>query len=137
MATIHKSSVRPVENGLYKAEINGHQFMMDSQSGEESQAPTPKPFMLASLAGCTAIDVVALLEKMRVHYSDFCVETIAELSDEHPKYYTKTEIIYTIKVQPEDQAKMEKAVALSVEKYCGVHKMFEGFSSVKHRIVYL
>jgi putative redox protein len=137
MATIHKSTVRPAENGLYEAEIGGHKFMMDSQSGDLSQAPTPKPFMLAALAGCTAIDVTALLEKMRVSYSDFSVETIAELSDEHPKYYTKTEIIYNIKLQPEDQSKMEKAVALSVEKYCGVHKMFEGFSKVKHRIVYL
>ncbi len=137
MATIHKSIVRPTLNGLFEGEINGHKLLMDTHSDDDAQAPTPKPLMLIALAGCTAIDVAALLGKMRVAYSDFSVETLAELSDEHPKFYTKTEIIYYIKLLPEDQSKMEKAVDLSVEKYCGVHKMFEGFSAVEHKIVYL
>ncbi len=71
---------------------------------------------------------------MRVEYSHFQIHTRASLTDEHPKVYKHVYIIYSIRVKKEDEDKVQKAVALSIEKYCGVMAMFEKFAKVKTEI---
>lgn len=93
--------------------------------------------MLASLAGCTGIDVVSILTKMKVIFSNFSIDVNASLSDEQPQIYKDVKIIYKIKMAEADKLKMEKAVKLSEEKYCGVSAMFRAFAKVEHVIVYL
>lgn len=102
-------------------------------SGEGLRA---KPLMLSSLAGCTGMDIASLLEKMRVEVDEVNIHVSADLTDEHPKIYKKTHIVYTFTGQNLDETKLEKAVHLSFDRYCGVIAMFKTFSEVTFEIVY-
>jgi putative redox protein len=98
----------------------------------------PKALILSALAGCTAIDVIEILTKMRVAFSDFKIDVAADMSEEHPKVYTKVYLTYKIKLaNSEDQDKMQKAVNLSQEKYCGVSAMVVQFAKLEINIEYL
>jgi putative redox protein len=74
---------------------------------------------------------------MKVEFSDLSIDTEATLSDDHPKIYNHVKIIYKIKLAEADQSKMEKAVTLSADKYCGVMAMFRSFATIESSIVYL
>lgn len=81
---------------------------------------TPKKLTLLSLAGCTAMDVISLVQKMQQEVTYFDVAVEAPLTDEHPRHYTEMKIIYTLRGRGLDPEKVNKAVKLSKEKYCGV-----------------
>ncbi|MDX2049534.1 MAG: OsmC family protein [Chitinophagaceae bacterium] len=124
----------------FTADIYGHKILVDAKpdEGGEDRGPGPKTLMLASLAGCTGMDVVALLKKMRVEYSDFSIDVTALQTDEHPKIYAETRLVYSIRLKNKsDRPKMEKAVHLSQEKYCGVSEMFRRFSKLEFEVKYL
>jgi len=107
-------------------------------NGGTDTGPGPKRLMLASLAGCTGIDIVGILVKMKVAYSDLSIDTEATLSETSPKTYTHVKITYKIRLEKEtDRPKMEKAVALSEDKYCGVMAMFRSFAKLEREIIYL
>ena len=94
----------------------------------------PKALMLPSLAGCSGLDVVSLLAKMRAEVVEFYIDITAELTEEHPKFYNIVKVDYHFKdanLQPE---KIQKAVNLSVTKYCGVMEMFRQFATVETEI---
>lgn len=123
----------------FNCQIGGHQVKMDVShaDGGEDSAPSPKKLMLASLTGCTAVDIVSILTKMKVVFSQFSVEADAGLTEEHPKIYKEVKITYRIQLDESDRPKMEKAVKLSEEKYCGVMAMFRAFAEVQTVIEYL
>lgn len=128
------------ENGmLFHSIVNGHHIYLDTDTsaGGSDKGPRPKALMLVSLAGCTAMDVVSLLNKMRVEFEYFNVHVEADVSEEHPKVYTKVHIKYQIKGKNLDTTKVEKAVNLSQEKYCGVSAMFRKFAALTFEIEYL
>jgi putative redox protein len=140
MSTTHHSLVKHQEAMSFVVRQNGHEFLMDADeaSGGQDKGVRPKALMLSALAGCTGMDVVSLLNKMHVKFQDLSIEVAAELTEEHPRTYSSTEIIYHIRLaSEEDKAKLEKAVSLSQEKYCGVNAMFRKFSEVSFRINYL
>lgn len=134
-------SVNTVFNGkmAFTADINGHKVLMDTgaDDGGEDSGPSPKRLMLASLAGCTGIDIVSILNKMKVEFSDFSIGVHAALSTDHPQIYNLVKVTYKIKLAEEDKSKMIKAVNLSVEKYCGVFAMFGSFAKMDTEIDYL
>jgi putative redox protein len=123
----------------FTAKINGHNVLMDTKAddGGEDSGPGPKQLMLASLAGCTGIDIVSILNKMKVEFSQFSIDVHAALSNDHPKIYNLVKITYTIKLAEKDKSKMIKAVQLSTEKYCGVYAMFKTFAKMDTEIDYL
>lgn len=123
----------------FKADIGGHEIIMDAgpAEGGNNSGASPKKLMLASIAGCTGIDIVSILNKMKVEFSDLKITVEAELTEHHPKIYNKVNIIYAVKVAEPDKLKMEKAVMLSEEKYCGVAAMFRHFAEIKWKIRYL
>jgi len=123
----------------FTASIDGHDVKMDATAddGGEDSGPSPKRLMLASLAGCTGIDIVSILNKMKVQFSDFSIGVHAALSAEHPQIYNLVKITYKIKLAEEDKSKMIKAVSLSTEKYCGVFAMFSSFAKMDTEIDYL
>ena len=123
----------------FTANVNGHPVVMDTTAddGGDDSGPSPKRLLLASLAGCTGIDVVSLLNKMKVAFSDFSMDVEAHLTDVHPKIYDVVKLTYKIKIEEKDQPKMEKAVNLSKEKYCGVSAMFSTFAKLTTEIIYL
>ena len=106
----------------FSAEVNGHEIMLDAAEkvGGENRGPRPKPLMLVALAGCTGMDVVSILKKMRVEVEDFNVSVEGDLTEEHPKQFSKMHVIYEFKGKDLPMDKLEKAVSLSEERYCGV-----------------
>jgi putative redox protein len=120
----------------FESEVDGHTITMDAspEAGGENDGPRPKPLLLASLAGCTGMDVVSLLNKMRVEYTDLQINVKGELSEEHPRIYRKIHISYLLKGREIDEAKVEKAVLLSQEKYCGVSAMLRQAADVSYDI---
>ncbi|MDQ6757764.1 MAG: OsmC family protein [Bacteroidota bacterium] len=137
MASHHITSI--FKGGMeFAAELNGHQVTIDlyKQSGGNNLGPEPKALMLVSLAGCTGVDVVMILNKMRVQFSEFFIDVDAELTDSEPKVYDTVKLTYKIKVNEDDKLKVEKAVDLSQNKYCGVSAMFKAFAKLETEIVY-
>jgi putative redox protein len=110
----------------FEAEVDGHKIMLDAAEavGGEDRGPRPKPLMLTALAGCTGMDVVSILKKMRVEVEDFEVTVEGDLTDEHPKQYYKMNVIYTFKGKDLPLEKLKKAVSLSEERYCGVSALY-------------
>ena len=74
---------------------------------------------------CTGIDVIMILKKMKVSPESFNVIVEGDLTDEHPKYYHKIKVIYKFKGKDLPKDKLEKAVKLSEEKYCGVSALYK------------
>ena len=123
----------------FSANINEHLLVTDTvmADGGNNEGPGPKRLMLASLAGCTGIDIVSILNKMKVAFSQLSIDTEGTLSEELPKIYTHVKITFKIKIAEADRPKMEKAVHLSEDKYCGVMAMFKKFAEMETEIVYL
>lgn len=123
----------------FESIVSGHKVLMDAgpSDGGLDSAPSPKKLMLVSLAGCTGIDIVSILNKMKVSFSDFSIRVEAELSAEHPRIYNKVKLVYTIRLEEHDKVKMEKAVLLSQDKYCGVSAMFKAFAELRWSVHYL
>ncbi len=123
-------------NMSFEGEVNGHKLMLDADSaaGGEDKGPRPKPLMLLALAGCTGMDVVSILKKMRVDLDDFNVKVSADLTKEHPMVYSTMHIIYEFKGKNLDPEKINKAVNLSQERYCGVSAMYKEFLKLTHEI---
>jgi len=115
------------ENMSFETEMNGHKIILDADPavGGENKGPRPKPFMLLALAGCTGMDVISILKKMRVEVESFNVKVEGNLTEEHPKQYDKMHVIYEFKGKNLPMEKIEKAVNLSEERYCGVSAMYK------------
>lgn len=103
--------------------------------GNKENGFSPKALLLAGLAGCSGIDVVDILEKMRVEFSDFTIDTEATQTDEHPKVFKEVLITYRVKTDKENEEKVKKAINLSLEKYCGVSAMLRKNSPVNYKLV--
>lgn len=120
-------STKWLENMSFESEINGHKLVIDAKEevGGQDRGPRPKPLMLAALGGCTSMDVIAILKKMRVELKSLNVIVEGELSEEHPKRFTKMHVIYEVEGDDLPMDKIEKAVSLSEEKYCGVSVVYK------------
>ena len=112
------------EGIAFEAQVANHPVRMDS-SGPEGQdtGPSPKRLVLAGLLGCTGMDVISLLNKMRVQYESFHLEGHAPITEEHPKTFASVHVKYVLKGKEIKRSKVEKAINLSQEKYCGVSIM--------------
>ncbi len=130
---IHKVNTNYLRGMAFEVKVDEFKMIMSS----DDEGPSPKKLMLASLAVCTGLDVVSVLNKMRVEFSNFSVDSEANLTDEHPKIYDSVLITYSIKVDEELRSKVDHAIELSIEKYCGVMEMFRGFAKVITKTVFL
>ncbi|MEL6917095.1 MAG: OsmC family protein [Bacteroidota bacterium] len=112
---------------------SGMDLRMDAgpENGGEGNGLRPKALMLSSLAGCSGLDVASLIKKMKLEVDDFSIETIAHLTDEHPKYYDSVVLEYHFHGSNLKEDKLQKAIDLSVEKYCGVMEMFRKFAKLE------
>jgi len=121
----------------FEAEVNDFKIKIDAdeQVGGKNTGPRPKPLTLVSLGGCTGMDVISILAKMRVVPDYFNVEVTGQLTTEHPKYYDKIHIIYTFRGNDLPMDKLEKAISLSQERYCGVSEMLRKAAEITHEII--
>jgi putative redox protein len=123
-----RARVKWVENLKFIGDApSGHSILMDgpTESGGDNVAIRPGEMTLVALGGCTSIDVVSMLKKMRVEFTDFEVVVDAEPADDYPKVWTKIHVKYIIKGRNIDEAKVKKAIDLSEEKYCSVSAMMK------------
>jgi putative redox protein len=131
-----KVSVNWSGDMAFEVELNGFKLTIDADEkvGGQNKGPRPKPLTLASLGGCTGMDVISILKKMRVEPDYFNIEVSGELTEEHPKYYHKIHIKYIFKGKDLDQAKIDKAVNLSQDRYCGVSELLRKGAELTHEI---
>lgn len=125
-----------LENMAFKTQLNGHELILDAstEGGGENRGPRPKILMMVALAGCTGMDVVSILRKMRVEVEGFNVRVEGELTEEHPKHYTSMKVIYEFKGKGLPMEKLEKAVNLSEERYCGVNASYKKAMAISTEI---
>ena len=121
----------------FESEINGHKVFMDAEPevGGEDLGPRPKPFMLAALGGCTGMDVISILKKMRVDVKSLNVKVEGDLTEEHPRRFSKMHVTYEIEGDDLPMDKVKKAVSLSEERYCGVSAVYNEVMEITSEIV--
>lgn len=121
----------------FEAEVNGYIIPLDADErvGGENKGARPKPLTLVSLGGCTGMDVVSMLTKMRVNLDGFNISVSGELTDEHPKYFHKIHITYTFKGKDLPMEKLKKAINLSQDRYCGVTAMLDKVAEITYDII--
>jgi putative redox protein len=101
---------------------SGHEVVLDSSKdvGGLDQAARPVEMMLLSLCGCTGMDVVSVLNKMRVSYDRFEVGVSGQRETDYPKRFTALELNYHIWGSDIDEEKLLKAINLSLDRYCPI-----------------
>jgi putative redox protein len=93
------------------------------EGGGTGSGMNPKKMLLGALNGCTGMDVVDILKKMKVEYTQFEIVAEAEQTEDTPKTFKYINLTYRIDAKPEDLDKVTRAVTLSKEKYCGISAM--------------
>ena len=138
--TLETVDTRWLEGMAFENSIDGHKFIVDAAEkfGGKNMGPKPKPLLLNSLAGCTGMDVVSILGKMKQKLSWFNVRVEGDLGDEHPKTYQAIRLTFQFKKSDDlDDAKVRKAVSLSQDQYCGVSAMLKKACDLSWEIEYL
>ncbi|MFW6249211.1 MAG: OsmC family protein [Bacteroidota bacterium] len=120
----------------FEADVNGHKITIDAapDAGGQDKGPKPKPLMMVALAGCTGMDVVSILKKMRVEYESLDINVEGELTEEHPKKFVKMKVIYSFKGTDLPLDKIKKAIKLSEETYCGVSASYKEVMDLSYEI---
>jgi putative redox protein len=113
---------------------SGHQVTMDAgtEVGGDDSAVRPMETVLIGLAGCTGMDVVSLLKKMRVDFTGLELNIRADKTEEHPHTFSRIDIEYVIRGPDIDPSKLERAIELSQDKYCSVSAMLRKHCPVNH-----
>ena len=113
---------------------SGHTITMDGppESGGENLGVRPMEMLLLGVAGCTMIDVVTTLKKMRQDLSHLETKINAERATDHPKVFTDIHIQFILKGQNLDEKKVDKAITLSAEKYCSASIMLGETATISH-----
>ncbi len=134
MADSLKTRVRWVEEHRFVATTgSGFSLVLDNPHREGGAAASPMELLLVSLAGCTGVDVVAILEKMRQPLERFEVEVEGWRAEKHPRVYTVLDVVYRAEGAL-DPKKLLKAVELSEGKYCSVSEMLRPTSKINIRV---
>lgn len=113
---------------------SGHAIVMDGPEdlGGKNLGIRPMEMLLLGMGGCTTIDVVSTLKKMREEVRDCRVEISAARADEHPKVFTKIHLNFIINGSNLDEKKVEKAISLSADKYCSASIMLGKIADITH-----
>ncbi len=113
---------------------SGHSITMDGpkEIGGENLGVRPMEMLLLGVAGCTMIDVVSTLKKMRQNLTHCETKISAERANEHPKVFTDIHIYFIVKGKDLDSKKVEKAITLSAEKYCSASIMLGQTANITH-----
>lgn len=131
------TKLRWEEELSFDVELQGHHFKVDADEefGGRDRGPRPKALLLSGLAGCTGMDVASILKKMRMSWDSFTLEVDAASSDSHPVVYTEISVRYIFTGGQLDRKKVERAVSLSREKYCGVAFMLAKTAKINTEII--
>ncbi len=114
---------------------SGKAIMLDSAPDAERLGPAPMELVAMSMAGCTAMDVISIMEKKKQDVTNFEVKVHAERAEDYPKVYTRAELVYEVTGHALDEAAVLRAIELSIQKYCPVHAMLSQVFPISQRYV--
>jgi putative redox protein len=115
---------------------NNRIFLDDATaSGRDDSGFSPKALLLSGLAGCTGIDIISILDKMKAPYESIRIEAEAEQTAEHPRVFKEINITYIVKIPADYEDKVKRAVDLSLEKYCGVAAMLRKHCAIHAKVI--
>ena len=122
-----KVTAKWLGNMAFEGVVSGHRITVDAEPhvGGENLGARPKTLMLLALGGCTGMDVISILKKMRIEVKNLNVIVEGELTEEYPKYYHRMHVTYEFTGKNLPLDKLQKAVKLSEEKYCGVTAVYK------------
>lgn len=130
-----KARIKWVEERTFIGESgSGHKMVLGTAFGPEGRSPGPSPMemMLMGAGGCSAIDVVHILQKGREAIEDCVVELEAERAEQDPKVFTRIHMHFVVKGRGLAANKVERAIALSLEKYCSASVMLAKSAKITH-----
>ena len=131
MATTTKTTTIWKQAQEFKSFNGDNEIQID---GNKENGFGAKALLLAAVAACSGIDVVDILTKMRVEFSDLEIDTESEQTEEHPRVFKNIYLTYKIKTDPANEEKVKKAIDLSIDKYCGVSAMLKKNSPIHYKI---
>jgi len=115
----------------FKSYHGNHEIKVD---GKREHGFGAKALVLSAIAACSGIDIVDILAKMRVPFSDLEIETEAEQTEEHPRVFKDIHVSYKLKTDKSNEEKVRKAIELSLDKYCGVSAMLKKNSPIHYKL---
>lgn len=130
-----KARVKWVEGRTFVGQSeSGHNVVLGTAHGPDGQKPGPSPMelILIGTGGCSAFDVVHILEKGREAVEDCVVEIDADRADQDPKVFTRIHMHFVVKGRGLSAKKVERAIALSIEKYCSASAMLAKTAAITH-----
>jgi len=130
-----KAFVKQLQGITFAGKTNSNNWvMMDGPEnfGGSNAAIRPKELLLISLGGCTGSDVASILQKKRVKVDGFEMNITADMTEEHPKVFSKMNLEYVFYGKGIKEKDVERAIELSQTKYCGVTAMFEKAMEITH-----
>ncbi|MBD0277344.1 MAG: OsmC family protein [Bacteroidota bacterium] len=101
---------------------------------DSKQGFSPKALLLSGLAGCAGVDMVMILEKMRVPFAGLVIDVETEQTDTPPRVFKEIYMTFRIKTGEENRDKVKRAIDLSLEKYCGVAAMLKKHSGIHYQL---
>jgi len=115
---------------------SGHALLMDTSSkiGGEDTAPAPMELLLVALGGCTGMDVVSILQKMKIEFECLEIKVRGERTANHPRVYKKIALAYKVKGRNLSKEKVKRAVELSQRKYCSISEMLKPTAEISYTI---
>jgi putative redox protein len=132
VANIKTASVKWVDGRAFETKTgSGHTAMIEGAN--QQRGPSPVELVLVGLAGCTAIDVLDILEKKQLSISGLEVRVEGARAETAPMVYTNIDVIYTIRGKNIPASAVEQAIQLSEEKYCSVGVMLGKTAKINHR----
>jgi putative redox protein len=130
-----KARIKWVEDRTFIGDSgSGHKIVLGTAFGPEGRSPGPSPMelVLIGLGSCSGYDVVHILEKGREAITDVIVELEAERAQQDPKVFTRIHMHFVVKGRRLAAQKVERAIALSVEKYCSASAMIAKTATISH-----
>jgi len=130
-----KARIKWVEDRTFVGESGtGHKVVLGTALGPEGRTPGPSPMelVLIGMGGCSAYDVVHILEKGREAIDDVAVELEAERAEQDPRVFTRIHMHFVVKGRKLAPEKVQRAIKLSAEKYCSASAMVAKTATITH-----
>lgn len=132
----YTAAVQLVEGLSFRGRTgSGHELMLDAaaEAGGQGRGPRPLEMVLLALAGCTGMDVISILRKMRQDVTEYEVHVRGdERAPDFPKVFTRITVEHVVRGRALSEASVAHAVELSATRYCPVSAMLRGTSQVTH-----
>ena len=123
----------------FDGEARQHSVRIDTtvEGGSLDSGMSPKQMLLCSLSACSAMDVVSVLDKMKVPFTTLEIVANAEQTEDHPKVFKEIFLIYKTDAPENFRGKVKRAVELSQDKYCGVAAMLRKHCAIHHTVEHI